>query len=75
VPIGGSPAAQIAFGKAMLTKANRHALAQKLKIPPQNQAAFEAAILGLAEQSNLLTHDGRVAFVNGLANLVRQYQA
>jgi predicted alpha/beta hydrolase family esterase len=75
VPIHGTPAQQIAFGKAMLVKANRQALAQKLAIPAQNKSAFQAAVLGAAEHGHLSTHQGRVTFFDvTFPNLVKQYQ-
>lgn len=76
VPVNGSPAQQIAFGKAMLTKSGRDNLVKKLEIPPANKDAFEAAVLGAAEHSHLATHTGRVTFFDTtLPNLVNQYQS
>lgn len=70
VPINGNSAQQIAFGKAMLTKANRDALYAKLGIPPQNKDAFEANLLTAAKADHLFTHDGRVKFFdNDLPNI------
>lgn len=76
VPINGTPAQQIAFGKSMFHKANRKALAEKLGIPTQNRDAFEAAVLGAAEHGHLSTHQGRVTFLDvTLPGLVGKYQA
>lgn len=76
VPVNGTPAQQIAFGKSMLTKSGRDNLVKKLEIPQANKDAFEAAVLGAAEHDHLSTHAGRVTFFDTtLPNLVNQYQS
>lgn len=63
VPVSGTSAQQIAFGRAMLVKSSRKALAEKLAIPPQNKAVFEASLLDAAKADHVLTkHTGRVKF-------------
>ena len=62
VPINGNSAKQIAFGKAMLVKANREALAKKLAIPAQNKMTFEANALTAAKADDVFTHAGCVKF-------------
>lgn len=65
VPVHGTSAQQLAFGKAMLSKGNRKALAQKLAIPPARRPAFEAAVLDAAKGDHVLkpgNKAGRVKF-------------
>lgn len=74
VPVHGSAAQQIAFGRTLMTKSGRKALAVKLAIPKANRPAFEAAVLNAAEHDHLRTEAGWQQFISDLAADVTRYQ-
>lgn len=74
VPVNGSSAQQVLWAKSMAVTANRHALAVKLAIPPQNKTAFEAALLTAVKNDGYLhSHADRVEFFD--VNLPAAYEA
>lgn len=66
VPVNGTSAQQLAFGRAMMVQANRQTLAAKLAIPAgPKRNAFEAALVTAAKGDHVLTsHQGRVKFLD-----------
>ena len=63
VPVDGPLSAQIAYGKKLLTKDGRKAVAKQLAIPQGNRTAFENEAFKDAKADHVVTsHAGRVKF-------------
>lgn len=73
--VPSNPVGQIAYAHQLLTHNGRVAIADKVGIPPKNRSAFEAAVLGAAEKTNLANSRDRDLFLGKtLPALVKQYQ-
>jgi hypothetical protein len=58
-----------------MTHNGRVAIENKVGIPPKNRSAFEAAVLGAAEKTNLTSKGNRETFLEvTLPGIVKQYQ-
>lgn len=73
--VPSSPVGQVAYAHQLLTHNGRVAIENKVGIPPRNRSAFEAAVLGAAEKTNLTSKGNRETFLEvTLPALVKQYQ-
>jgi hypothetical protein len=77
IPVHGTSAQQLAFGRTLLTKTARQQLAVKLAIPKANRKPFEADLLTDAKSDHVLTSKaGRVKLLEqDLPGLLEKYQA
>jgi len=74
--VPNNPVGQVAYIHQLLTHNGRVAIENKVGIPPRNRDAFEAAVLGAAEKTNLTNKGNRTTFLEvTLPALVKQYQA
>jgi len=73
--IPSNPVGQVAYAHQLLTHNGRVAIENKVGIPPKNRSAFEAAVLGAAEHTNLTSKGNRDTFLEvTLPALVKKYQ-
>ena len=73
--VPSNPVGQVAYVHQLMTHSGRTAIENKVGIPPKNRSAFEAAVLGAAEKTNLMNKGNRSTFLEvTLPALVKQYQ-
>ena len=73
--VPSNPVGQVAYVHQLLTHSGRVAIETRVGIPPKNRSAFEAAVLGAAEKTNLTSTGNRHTFLEvTLPKLVKQYQ-
>lgn len=73
--IPSNPVGQVAYVHQLLTHNGRVAVENKVGIPGSNRSAFEAAVLGAAEHTNLANSGNRATFLEvTLPALVVKYQ-
>jgi hypothetical protein len=73
--VPSNPVGQVAYAHQLMTHNGRVAIENKVGIPPKNRSAFEAAVLGAAEKTNLTSKGNRETFLEvTLPGIVKQYQ-
>jgi hypothetical protein len=73
--VPSNPVGQVAYVHQLMTSSGRAAIENKVGIPPKNRSAFEAAVLGAAEKTNLTSKGNRETFLEvTLPALVKKYQ-